>query len=80
LVQGLDDEQRCDHGKECDREVLAEDGNNEEDLNDLPLGLLIEALDLGLPEHVEEDVVVLRCRPLLLLVANPWKQQANGRS
>jgi hypothetical protein len=56
-VQGLDEEKRCDHGKECDGEVLAEDGDGEEDLDDLPPGLLVEALDLGLPERAEEDAL-----------------------
>jgi hypothetical protein len=56
-VQGLDEEQRCDHSKECDGEVLTEDGDGEEDLDDLPPGLLVEALDLGLPERAEEDAL-----------------------
>jgi hypothetical protein len=56
-VQGLDEEQRCDHGKEYDTEVLVEDSDGEEDLDDLSPGQLVEALDLGLPERAEEDAL-----------------------
>ena len=54
-VQRLDEEQRGDHGEEGHREVLPEDGDGEEDLDDLPPGLLVEALDLSLPERAEEE-------------------------
>lgn len=56
-MQRLNEEQRGDHGEEGDGEVLAEDGDREEDLDDLPPGLLVEALDLGLPERPQEDAL-----------------------
>jgi len=56
-VQCLDKEQRGDHGEEGDGEVLAEDGDREEDLDDLPPALLVEALDLGLPERSQEEAL-----------------------
>lgn len=56
-VQSLDEEQGGDHGEERDGEVLAEDGDCEEDLHDLPPRLLVEPLDLGLPERPQEDAL-----------------------
>jgi len=56
-VQRLDEEQRSDHGQEGDGEVLTKYGDREEDLDDLPPGLLIEALDLGLPEGAQEEAL-----------------------
>jgi len=56
-VHCLDKEQRGDHGEEGDREVPAEDGDREEDLDDLPPALLVEALDLGLPERSQEEAL-----------------------
>jgi hypothetical protein len=56
-VQRLDEKQRGNQGEEGDGKVLSEDGDGEEDLDDLPPGLLVEALHLGLPERAKEDAL-----------------------
>lgn len=56
-VQSLDEEQGGDHGEERDGEILAEDGNREEDLHNLTPRLLVEPLDLGLAERSQEDAL-----------------------
>lgn len=54
-VQGLDEEKRDDKGEEATGEVLAEDGDGEEDLHELSPCLLVEPLDLGFAEGAEEE-------------------------
>lgn len=54
-VQGLDEQERDDQGEESAGEVLAEDGDGEEDLHELSPGLLVETLDLGFAEGAEEE-------------------------
>ena len=54
-MQGLDQQERNDQGKETAGEVLTEDGDGEEDLHELSPGLLVQPLDLGFAEGAEEE-------------------------